>query len=775
LVVLHRDFKAQGTNSSDNSESVFSYPMYRELRDHDEAFSGVIARSSARVAVSKPAGAESASAEVVSGNFFEVLEVRAALGRVFTADDDRLAGAHPVVVLGHGYWTTHFAGDLAILNQAILINGHPMTVIGVANTAFDGVRPGSTPDLYVPIAMQKVVRPTLDLLDDPTFRWLNLFARLKPGVTPQQAQAATDVVYRHILESELARSSSAAGPSGRDAFLNHRVQLRAAAQGISELRSQWQEPLAVVMAIVAFVLLIACANVAALLLARAADRQREIAIRLAMGATRAALVKQLLTEGLVLFVFAGALGLLVAYGLSTALLRALPHGSGGDWLTASLNLRVLGFSLAVSVGCGLLFGLTPALQSTKPELSATLKDRAAQIAAGGLARFRSVMTAGQIALSLILLTGAALFATSLFRLTQVDLGFRTGHLLAVSVDATLSRTNPASASAFYRELDQRLSALGNVAGVGASDTGPFSDSERGSNITVEGYRVAENESTGALVSAVSPGFFRALGVPLRAGRELTDHDGEGAAQTVLVNEAFAKHYFGSDNPIGRRFMFGASNQRPFDQEIVGVVADFRNGARRPPAESVYIPYARDRPAPRLTFYLRTTGSESALAGEVRKLVRSMDPGVPVGDPAPMRNLIRDSIYVDRLIAILAAAFGMLATVLAAIGLYGVVAYTIALRTGEIGVRMALGALPGNILRMFLKQTSVTIVTGLVIGGAGALALSRLVQSRLFGIEAMDPAMLLAAGAALTLVALVAVFFPARRASRIDPLRALKYE
>ncbi len=773
LVVLHRDFTPLGTSNSDSRESVFSFPMYRDLRDHDPAFSGIIARSSARVALAYRAGAEPASAEVVSGNFFEVLGIGAAMGRVFTADDDRTPGTDAVVVFSHGYWTTHFASDPAILNQAVLINGHPMTVIGVADEHFNGVRPGAMSDLYVPITMQKAVRPTWDALDDPTFRWLNLFARIKPGFAPQQAQSATDVVYHQILESELARSPGAARPKDRDAFLNHRVQLRPAAQGISQLRSQWQEPLVVVMAMVGFVLLIACANVAALLLTRTAGRQREIAIRLALGATRGTLVKQLLTEGLVLFLLAGALGLLTAYGLSSALLHLLPRGFGGNWLTASVDFRLLGFTMAVSAGCGLLFGLTPALQSTKPPLSQTLKDRAAQVAGGGMPRFRTVMVTGQIALSLILLVGAALFASSLYRLAQVDLGFRADHLLTVSVDATVTRPNQTAAAAFYRELEQRLSAMANVVGVGASDTGPFSGSERGSNITVEGYRAADGEDAGASESAVSPGYFRAMGIPLRAGRELTERDDEGAPKVAVVNEAFAKRYFGSGSPIGRRFMIGASNQRPFDHEIIGVVADFQNDVREPARETFYVPYSQDRPE-RLTFYLRTAG-ESNPGGDIRKLVQSLDPGIPVGDPQPMTLLIRNATYTDRLIAILAAAFGVLATLLAAVGLYGVAAHTVARRRGEIGVRMAMGALPADIVRLILRQAGVTVIAGIAIGTMGALALGRLIQSQLFGIQPADPGMLAAAVCVLAIAALAASFLPAWRASRIDPLTALRHE
>lgn len=774
LVLLHREYSPNGTSTSDNFESVFSYPTYRELRDHDPAFSGTIARSSARVALSYHAETQNAAAEIVSGNFFETLGVGASIGRVMAPDDDGQPGAHPVIVLGHSYWSSRFGNDPGVLNQTVTVNGHPMVVIGVAAAGFNGIHSGSTPDLYVPIAMQKAVRPTWNALDDVTFRWLNIFARMQRGIKMPQAQAATDVAYRSITEAELARNPHIAGGREKEKFLNHRLEVRPAAQGINGLRRQWEKPLVVVMTLAALVLLITCSNVAGLMLARAAGRQREIAIRLALGAGRAAVVKQLLIEGLVLFLAASALGLIAAVWAQGALIHVLPDDYSGNWLKAGLDLRVLLFNLALAAGCGLAFGLIPALGATRPDVAVTLKDQASQASGGGTAGMRKIMVTAQVAFSLTLLAGAGLFADSLYRLTQVDLGFRAERLLTFSVDATPTRPDTANAVAFYRELEERLDTIPGVVGAGASNAGPFSNSDNGGNITVEGYRAAENEYTGSQHAAINPGFFRALGIPVQAGREFNARDDAGAPKVVVVNQTFVKRYFGSANPIGRRMTFGGGNVK-LDREIVGVVADSHKDVRKPPVETVYFPYTQwDKPE-RLVFYVRTTGDASSLGSDVRRMVRSLDPAVPIGNPETMALLIRNSIYTDRLIALLSAAFGILATLLAAVGLYGVVGYAVARRTAEIGVRISLGALPGDVLRMVLWEAAKIVSIGIAIGAAAAIGLGRFAQSQLFGIEAGNPLILASAVIVLGFVTVAAAFVPAWRASHIDPVRALRYE
>ena len=775
LVVLHADYNASGSSASDNSAPVSSYPVYRDLRDHDPAFSGVIARMGTGVTLVRQGAAEQATAEIVSGNFFQVLGVGAAMGRVLMAQDDGAPGANAVMVLSYNFWANRCGANPALVNQTIPLNGHPVLVVGVADRQFYGVRPGSTPDLYVPIAMQKVVKPTWDVLEDRSARWLNIFARLKPGMTLSQAQAATNVTYRAILAADLAGFKDMNAPKERDEFLNSKAELKPAGQGINGLDEQFGKPLRVLMAMVGLVLLIACANVANLMLARAAGRQREIAIRLALGAGRARLLRQLLAEGLLVAAAGAALGLLVAQWSITALLHLLPKDFAGPWLTSDLSLPLLGFTLAVALGCGLLFSLAPAVQATSPNLSGTLKNQAANVLSGGAARFRGMLVMAQMSLSLLLVVGAGLFTDSLLNLSKVGLGFRTERLLMFNVNANTTRPQLAPAVAFYRDLEQRLATVGGVIGVGAAAGGPFSGGVTSGNLTIEGYRPRPNEYVGASRIAVDSGFFKAMGIPLRAGREFTDRDGTGAPKVVVINEAFARKYFAGRNPLGSHLMMGANDKPVLDHEIVGVAADTHIEVRDQPKETFFFPYAQwDKPE-RLTFYVRTAGDTGGLATAIRQVVRAADPNVPVGGLKPVDVKIGESLYTDRLIAMLSGAFGLLATLLAAIGLYGVIAHAVTCRTAEIGVRMALGARPSEVLRMIVLEAGRMAGVGIAIGLAAAFAVSRLVESQLYGVKAADPAIFAGGAALLALVAFAAALVPGWRASKIEPVVALKYE
>jgi predicted permease len=776
LVVLHTDYSGPGLNSSDNSESVFSYPMYRDLRDRDTAFSGVIARMGTPATIGWQGNTESAAAELVSGNFFRTLGVGAALGRVLTPEDDGAPGGGAVVVLSHSFWSAHFANDPAILNQTVTINGHPMVVAGVADARFNGIVPGNECDLFVPIAMQRELITTMDALKNRRIHWLNVFARLKPDVTVAQAQAATDVVYHAAVQGELAEIGRMRSDHDRDEFLNHRAQLRPAAQGISELRDRFEKPLVALMTLVGLVLLIACGNVASLLLARATGRQREIAIRLAMGASRWSLTRQLITEGLVLSLLGGAVGMIAAAWGTSILLDVLPKDFQ-NWLTSAIDLRLLAFNFGAASLCGLLFGLIPALQTTRPNLVTTLKSQAGSIASGsGTARLRKVLVAGQLMLSLVLVAGAGLFTASLVNMLNLNLGYRTQRLIAFSVNATLTRPKAPESIAFYRDLEQRLAALPGVTGVAAAAAGgPFSGSNRGGNITVEGYDAKPDEYTGSMQIGVSAGYFRRMGIPLRAGREFTDHDGAAAPKVVVVNETFVKRYFGGRNAVGRRLMFGSSNHPKFDLEIVGVAADQRTDMRKPPKETIYFPYPQDMQASPATYYVRYAGEVGPVASAIRAAVRSADSKIPVPETKTVELRIREALYTERLIAVLSNGFGLLATLLAAVGLYGVVAFAVTQRTSEIGIRMALGALPGDVLRLILKEAGVVALTGIGAGLAGAAVLSRLLETQLFGISPADPVILCGSAGVLVIVALIAALLPGWRAARIDPVRALKYE
>ena len=779
LVVLHGFYPGRSDSVSSwstNSESVFPYPLYRDLRNRIPAFSGIMACATAPVRITWRSSTQAADAEMTTGNYFRVLGVPAARGRVLMPEDDGAPGSNPVAVLSHSFWANRLGADPSVLNQTVAINGLPFVVVGVAGAGFNGVVQGESPDIFVPIAMQRAITPTIDALDDRSFSWLNFFARIKPGESMPRAQAAADVAYRAVLAADLAASAKLTSEKDRDERLKERLQLRPAARGITELQEKWEKPLVVLLSMVGLVLLIACANVAGLLMARAAGRQREIAIRLAMGAKRWALVRQLLVEGFLLALAGAAAGLVVEQWSTAGLLRILPRDTVAGWVTNAPGLRVLGYSLALSLVCALLFALVPALQATRPDLATTLKDQASgTLSRGSSTGLRRLLVTAQVALSLLLVVAAGLFSATASNLVNANRGFRTEHLSLFPVDATLIRTGTVAATAFYHDLLARLTALPSVSAVAASDSGPYSDAGFGGGVQVEGYHPGGNEFSFATFEAVSPGYFRALGIPIRAGREFDERDTAAAPKTVVVNEKFVKRYFPNQNPIGRHLSFEGPTAKVLDRAIVGVSADVHTNARRAASNDVYFPYAqREKPA-RLVFYIRAGGDPARLAAAIRRAVREADAGLPVPEIKPVELRIRESLYTQRLVAVLSSAFGILATLLAAIGLYGVIAFAVARRTGEIGLRMALGASRGGVLRMVLLDAGRMAAVGIVIGLGAAFALSRYVESQLFSVDAADPHIYLGAVSTLAAVAALAALVPAWRASHIDPVSALRCE
>jgi predicted permease len=625
--------------------------------------------------------------------------------------------------------------------------------------------------------MKREMTPTWNGLDDSLTRWLNIFARLKPGMSQQQAGAAMAVLYRAVSEEEVPQMKHPLTPRDRERYLAQKLELRPAAQGINPLREDWETPLVALLAMVGLVLLIACANVANLLLARAAGRRKEIAIRLAIGATRWAIVRQLLAESLVVAVAGGAAGLVLSKWTMDALLGLLPADATGGWLGATLDWRALGFSVLLTLATGFVFGLAPAWDSARLEAGAALKENAANLASGrSSARFRKGFILAQVAFSVLLLVGAGLFARSFFNLMSVDPGFHAENLLRFGIDPKLNGYDATRGWAFYGELQQRLALLPGVRSVASAAMGPFGHGARGGNITIEGYKPGEDEYVGALQDDVSRDYFHTLGIPVIAGREFTERDTTGTPKVVVVNEVFVKKYCKGENAVGKHMAFGGGNRIVLDREIVGVVRNSKHGGLREEVSPfVYQPYAQTGTLERAAFFVRAARNENDLGPDVRRLLRSMDADLPVYDMSSMTVQIEDSIYRPRLIAILASAFGVLATVLAAIGLYGVVAFNVARRTAEMGVRMALGALPRDVLGLVMREVGVLVTAGLGVGLSAAWLTSRYVESQLFGVKANDPLVFAGAAISLALVALASGYVPARRASRIDPIKALRYE
>jgi predicted permease len=775
LVLISDPGSNRGQFSGDNSDRLFSRPFYLELRDRSQVFSGLFARFPTAANFVYQGQSESIRAEVVSGNFFDVLGVSAHRGRLLSAADDIKKSGHPVVVLGYAFWQRRFGGDSDILGKTARVNNALMTIIGIAPREFFGVDVGRNPDVYVPLAMKAEMTPTSDGYDDRANHYLHILGRLKPQMTIKQASPSLQVIFKPMLDADLANMTGNISQRFRDRFLAKALILTPAYNGVPTFRENTSTPLYVLMAMVGLVLLIACANVANLLVARGLGRQKEIAIRLAMGASRADIIRQLLAESLVLATLGACAGLMVSAWTSGLLIESIPGQGGVSGLSSSLDPRTIAFTFVLALITGIGFGLLPAIQSTRPNVYPTLKDQGGSVIGGfGQIRSRQALVVAQVALSLLLLVGAGLFTRSLINLRKLDPGFQTANMVIFSLDASRNGYTPARIRETYQAIQDRLNTVPGVRSAALNDIALLSGDNNLSSIHIDGYQAKQDEDMNPHFSSISPGYFSTLGTPLLLGRDFTAADRFGSPKVAVVNESFAKHYFNGENPLGRKF--GYSHDGPGDVEIVGVAKDAKyDSLRNDHPRIVYVPYLQE-PAPGyVSVDVRTAAAPEAIMPTLRREIAKVDSNLAVWDLKTMEAQVSESLYAERLIATLCACFGALATILASVGLYGVTAFSVARRTREIGIRMALGAGRASVLRMILKEVAWMCLIGVALGIPLAIALSRYLVSQLYGVAPTDLLTLLFAALTMMCVSIAAGFLPARRAATVDPTIALRYE
>jgi predicted permease len=770
-----------------------SYPSFERYRDLTDVFSGVSAiclvdRYNVRLnnAPGGPAlnDAGQVGIGLVSGNYFSTLGVGTVIGRPLSADDDREPGGHPVAVISYSYWERRLQRASDVVGRTLTMNDTTYSIVGVAPRGFSGEWIGQPSDVWVPIAMQAQVVPEKPLLTDPRANWVRIIARVKPGVAIRQAEAVAQVRYQQLLRERAGPNPS---PPESQRIAQSQLLLASEARGFSPQRQSFGQPLMIVMIVVGLVLLIACANVANLLLARAAVRQQEIVVRAALGASRSRIVRQLLTEGFLLVGAGGALGALFAAWGTSALAAFL--GSGLPRMGFStpvtidldlrLDLRMLAFTAAVCLVTGLLFGLAPAFRASRVALAPLLGRRGAD-SGGSAGRFSlgKGLVILQVALSLLLLVGAGLFLRTLRNLKSQDIGLERQNVLLVWAAPFQTGRSGAAVAALYQTVQKRISALPGVISASPSNAGVLTGGGSGApseRLTVEGQSPKPGLSGGIAGAAVGPGFFNTTGMTLLAGRDFTERDTETSPHVAIINETLARFEFGEKNAIGKHFT--RVGETAYSWEIIGVVKDTKDrNLRQKDLGVTYAPYRQQ--VNRLAIMclaVRTSGNPASVAARVRQELGDIDPGLPVLNITTVDEQLNGILIQERLTAALAGFFGVLATLLACLGLYGVISYTTARRTNEIGIRLALGATSVHVLRMVLKESLVLVLVGIAIGVPVAFAATRLIATMLFGVGAADPLTIGIAIVLMIAVATLAALVPARRASRVDPLVALRYE
>ena len=776
------NFKSPGPKPGSQScgqagpcDEIFSYPMFRDLERVQDGFTGIAAHRNFGGSVGYQGTSLAADGLLVSGSYFPVLGLTPAIGRLLTPDDDKTVGAHFVTVISYDYWRERFALNPAILNETVIVNGQGLTVVGVTPRGFNGTTLGYIPDLYVPITMRGLMSPGFNGFENRRQYWAYLFGRLKPGVSIEQATVAINGPYSAILNEVEAPLQKGMSEATMKQFRAKQITTEPGPRGQSSFDNEARTPLIILLAVTATVLLIACANIANLLLVRGAGRAAEMAVRLSIGANRRQLITQLLTESVTLATFGAVAGLFVARWTLDLIASIMPPDQSG-LISFSLSPTMLTFAAAAAVITGIAFGLFPALHSTRPDLAATLKNQAGQPGGAKAARrFRTTLATVQIAMSMALLVPAGLFAKSLFNVSRVDLGLKTDHMVLFSLAPELNGYNTERTRQLFERIEDEIAAVPGVTSVAGAMVPVLAGDNWGNSLVVEGFEAGPDTNTSASFNGVGPGFFKTMGIPLLSGREFTRADVAGAPKVAVVNQAFAKKFNLGANPIGKRFGLGGPNAKP-DIEIVGFVQDAKySDVKRVVPPQYYLPYRQEERLGFGYFYIRTATPPEQMLQTIPQVMRKLDATLPIGDVKTMDQQIRENVTQDRIISTLSLAFAVLATVLAAIGLYGVLAYTVAQRTREFGLRMALGADGGAVRGLVMRQVGKMAVIGGVIGLAVAIGVGRLAKSLLFEMEGHDPFVLTAATIALALVAMGAGFMPAMRASKIDPMNALRYE
>jgi predicted permease len=769
LVVL----SAYDPKEGPDIDGAFSYSMYKDLRDRNSAFSGVIARGGTQMNVTYGDQTERVLGELVSGNFFEVLGVRPWAGRFFTQDDDRTPGAHPVAVLSYSFWERRFNKDPNIIDKTILVNETPLTVLGVTPPGFYGLDLSNNPDVRVPLMMTPVFNPLPPTrLTSRRHQWLSVMARRKADITPEQVQASLAVTYQQIRQMEADQLSASNSEFNRERFLSGRIAALPGDQGLRHLQTELKTALLLLFGATCAVLLILCANLANLMLARATVRAQETAVRLALGAGRLRLLRQWLTEGVVLAAIGGAVGVFIALWIKAGLIAFIPPDFKRN-LSATFDWRLYAFIFLLSFVLGLAFSLAPAIQAARQAFSPGLRlESRSFTSAGRLLSLRSGLILVQVALSLPLLVSAALLLKTLQNLRSVDTGFGKENVLLASVNPALNGYQKERSIAFYDDLLVRMRALPGVKFASLATDSPISGGWDQIGVVVEGYTPKQGERMSCDATWVSSDYFKALEIPLVTGRDFDDHDRTGAPKVVIINERMAKHYFGTTDVLGKHIGF----EDVADTTIVGVVKDaqyinLRENMRR----HFYLPTTQEKQLSGLTLHVKTTSSPDTVAEQLRAQLKAIDPHLPLYNIKTLATEIDESLVQERLVTWLTAAFGVLATLLTALGLYGVLTFSVARRTREIGIRVALGAQRRDVFRLIMIRGVILVGAGVAIGVAASVGFSRLISALLFGVAPNNVTTLVGVSAGLILVALLACFIPARRATKVDPMVALRYE